>query len=101
MAKKAKGSKQQTKAPLKADNNCKEHPSLKALDPVSTEEEDGIDDGKQEEWNTEALVLMQAIADGSFDPLMKKLTRMKKIAKSWRTVMNLRMMKENSLQRIL
>ena len=75
MAKKAKGSKQRSRAPLEADNDGKERPRLEALDTVSTEEEDGIDDGQQEEWNAEALALRQAMADGSFDHLMKKTNK--------------------------
>jgi rRNA-processing protein EBP2 len=73
MEKKAKGSKKRTKAPCEeAHDDGEERLTLEALDAVSSDEEDGMGDVAEAEWNAEALALRQAIADGAFDHIMKK-----------------------------
>jgi rRNA-processing protein EBP2 len=77
MAKKAKGSKNRVKAPREeadGDNDSEERLTLEVLDAVSvsSDDEDGMGDVDDSEWNAEALALRQAIADGAFDHLMKK-----------------------------
>lgn len=73
MTTKVKGSKNRVKAPREeTDDDAEERLTLEVLDAVSTDEEDGMGDVDEAEWNAEALALRQAIADGAFDHLMKK-----------------------------